>query len=90
MQTSVSSFFNTNEIRFSNLVSVDNVKGVALLAGVETDAEKKIKLSNAFIFGEATNLAQDCPDGSGNATGANCLCTDKMGVMSFGASKGSK
>jgi len=90
METSVSSFFDTNEIRFSNLVSVDNVEGVALLAGLETDVEKKMKLSNSFIYGEVTNLAKDCPDGSGNATGANCLCTDKMGVMSFGTARGSK
>ena len=90
METSVSSFFDTNEIRFNNLVSVDNVEGVALLAGLETDVEKKMKLSNSFIYGEMTNLAKDCPDGSGNATGANCLCTDKMGVMSFGTARGSK
>jgi len=30
MQASVASFFDTNEVRFSNLVSVDNVMGVSL------------------------------------------------------------
>jgi len=74
-----------NEIRFSKLISVDNVKGVAFNVGIETDVEKKLKLSNSYIYGESATLAQDCPDGSGSATGALCSCPEKMGVMSFGA-----
>jgi hypothetical protein len=88
--SSVATFFDSNEVRFSNLVSVDNVKGVSLMVGLETDFEKKMKLSNSFIYGESTTLAKDCPDGSGSATGANCECPDKMGVMSFGTATGSK
>ena len=88
--SSVATFFDSNEVRFSNLVSVDNVKGVSLMVGLETDFEKKMKLSNSFIYGESTTLAKDCPDGSGSATGANCSCPDKMGVMSFGTATGSK
>ena len=49
-----------------------------------------MKLSNSFIYGESTTLAKDCPDGSGSATGANCSCPAKMGVMSFGTARGSK
>jgi hypothetical protein len=64
--------------------------GVSLTTGVETDVEKKMILSNSFIYGESASLAQDCPDGNGSATGANCACPDKMGVMSFGATRGSK
>ncbi len=35
-------------------------------------------------------MAKDCPDGSGNETGANCVCTDKMGAMSFGTARSAR
>jgi hypothetical protein len=72
----------TNEARFTNIVSVDNTKGVSINLAGETDLEKKSVLKNSFVYGESPNLAKDCPDGSGNATGAECWCHDKIGHMS--------
>ena len=42
----------SNEVRFANLVSVDNTLGVSLNLAGETDVQKKVTLKDSFIFGE--------------------------------------
>jgi len=81
-QASIGVMQTTNEVRFSNIVSVDNVKGISINLSGETDTEKIALLKDSFIYGESSDLAKDCPDGSGNTTGANCYCHAKMGHMS--------
>lgn len=72
----------TDEVRFSNIVSVDNTLGISINLSGETDNEKKSIFKDSFVYGESSDLAKDCPDGSGSATGASCFCHDKIGHMS--------
>jgi hypothetical protein len=60
----------TDEVRFSNIVSVDNTKGISINMAKETDKEKISLFKDSFVYGESSDLAKDCPDGYGNATGA--------------------
>jgi len=71
----------SNEVRFANLVSVDNTLGVSLNLAGETDVQKKVTLKDSFIFGETSDLAKDCPDGLTGKTGADCYCPEKFGFM---------
>lgn len=81
-QASIGVMQETNEARFSTIISVDNTLGVSINLSGETDVEKKAVFKNSFVYGESSDLAKDCPDGSGSATGADCYCQDKMGHMS--------
>lgn len=72
----------TNEVRFSNIVSVDNTLGISLNVAGETDTEKIVLFQDSFVYGETNDLAKDCPDKFFGNTGANCICKDKMGHMS--------
>jgi len=73
----------SDEVRFNNIISVDNTLGLAINLAGETDTEKLIKLSNSYIYGENTDISKDCPDGKGGtATGADCYCPQKYGHMS--------
>jgi hypothetical protein len=71
----------TDEVRFSNIVSVDNTLGISINMAGETDKEKISLFKDSFVYGETSDLAKDCPDGSGHATGADCFCKSKMGHM---------
>lgn len=81
-QASIGVMQTTDEARFTNIVSIDNTLGVSINLSGETDIEKKAVFKNSFVYGETPDLANDCPDGSGSATGAECWCSDKMGHMS--------
>lgn len=81
-QGGIGTMQTSDEVRFSNIISVDNTLGLAINLSGETDKEKLITLQNSFIYGENTDIAKDCPDGvGGSATGANCYCAAKMGHM---------
>jgi hypothetical protein len=72
----------SDQVRFNNVVSVDNTLGVTMNLNGETDVEKIVLLKNSHLYGETTDLANDCPDGvGGSATGAECYCVAKMGHM---------
>lgn len=74
--------FTSDEVRFNNIVSVDNTLGVTMNLAGETDVEKLVHLKNSHLYGETTDLANDCPDGvGGTATGADCYCAKKYGHM---------
>lgn len=73
--------YDTNEARFSNVVSIDNRLGLTINSSGETDTEKLLTLKNSFIYGETADLAKDCPDAAGGSTGADCYCKAKMGHM---------
>lgn len=74
----------TNEARFTNLISVDNTLGVSINLSGETDDEKKAVFKNSYVYGEAADLAKDCP------SGGPCWCHDKMGHMSSVILRGAK
>lgn len=86
----IGSLFKSDEFRVTNYVGIDNTLGVSLNLALETDTEKLLVLKDSFIYGETSDLAKDCPDGSGSATGADCYCKEKMGHMSTIATRTGK
>lgn len=81
-QAGIGCAYKSDEIRASNIVLVDNRLGI-ILSVTDDTAEKIIKLSDSYIYGEAGgDLAKDCPDGTTGTTGAECYCPDKFGFMS--------
>ena len=73
-QGGIGVLYDTQEARFSNIVSIDNTLGLTINSSGETDTEKLLTLKNSFIYGETADLAKDCPDHAGGSTGANCYC----------------
>ncbi len=70
-QASFATMYNTNEIRASNVVLVDNQLGISLSIKEDKAPEKLIKISDIFIYGEAGgDLPSDCPDWTSGTTGA--------------------
>ena len=82
--------YDTQEARFTNIVSIDNTLGLTINSSGETDTEKLLTLKNSFIYGETADLAKDCPDAAGGSTGAECYCKQKMGHMGSVTLKNSK
>jgi len=74
----------------SNMVMIDNQLGVSMQGAGETDNERKLIFKDSFVYGEGTDIASDCPDGTTGTTGANCYCPDKYGLMSFGSNRKGK
>jgi len=80
-QTGVGVLQTTNEVRFSNIVSVDNTLGLSLNVAGERNTEKIILLQDSFVYGETSDLAKDCP-GPVPSNRQHCFCEEKMGHMS--------
>ena len=81
-QAGIGVAYKSDEVRATNIVLVDNQLGI-ILSLTNDENDKIIKLTDSFIFGEASDLAKDCPDGTTGTTGAECYCPDKFGFMSF-------
>lgn len=89
-QAGIGFMTKSDKVIISNIVSVDNTLGLSLNLATETNTEKIVLLQDSHIFGETSDLAKDCPDGSGGNTGADCYCVDKIGHMSILVLQGGK
>lgn len=80
----LSTYFDTAEMRFHDMVFVDNTLGMTLQIGEERELAT-MKLYDSFIFGESGgNLADDCPNQN------DCYCEDKSGFQFFSHNRGVK
>lgn len=66
----------TDEARFSNIISIDNDLGITLNVAGETDVEKVVKFTDSHVWGEGTDMAKNCPTLTGS-----CICNERMGHM---------
>lgn len=71
----------TNEIRVSNMVTVDNGSGLVVNIGLESDTDKKILIQNSFIYGDSPQVPKDCPGGPTLLNTDDCYCDEKVGLL---------
>jgi len=79
--TGAAAHFVTQEIRYSNMVMIDNTLGINILTSGETDHQLSV-LKESDIYGSAGS--DDCP------AGHPCWCKHKYGIQTFGGNMGSK
>ena len=79
----VGAVFDSQEIRMSNMVLVDNTFNINIQVSGSDDQITRAVFSDSFIFGESG--ADDCP-----LTGHDCYCKDKGGMMLFSSRASAK
>lgn len=79
--TGAGAHFITQEIRFSNMVMIDNTLGINVLTSGETNHQLSV-LKETDIYGEAGS--DDCPKSH------PCWCKHKYGIQTFGGNMGTK
>jgi len=79
--TGAAAHFVTQEIRFSNMVMIDNTEGISVLTSGETDHQLSV-LKESEIYGSAGS--DDCPPDH------PCYCKNKLGIITFGGNMGTK
>lgn len=79
--TGASTHFVSQEIRFSQMVMIDNTLGINMLTQGEADS-LLVEMRDSEIYGSAGS--DDCPEGH------NCWCHRKFGISTFGGNMGGK
>lgn len=79
--TGAGAHFVTQEIRFTNMVMIDNTLGINVLTSGETDHQLSV-LTHSDIYGSAGS--DDCP------AEHDCWCRHKHGIQTFGGNMGTK
>jgi len=71
---------DSNEIRVTNIKSIDNVKGISVMVAGEGNSNRKTIIKDSFVYGDSSKVPKDCP--SGNLLLADeCSCKDKSGLL---------
>jgi len=79
--TGASTHFISENIRFSNMVMIDQGEGINMLTQGEMD-NLLVELKDSDIYGHVGS--DDCPEGH------DCFCRHKFGVGAFGGNMGGK